>query len=225
MAEISVVIPVLDEQRVLGRLLESLRAMEPAPEVIVADGGSSDGTVAVARAFGARAVVSARGRGPQMNAGAAASSGAVLLFLHADVTIGPTALSALERALAGGGVVGGNFDIRYEGGWEARLFSAINRRRCRMGVIYGDSGIFCRRDVFEKLGGYRDWPLLEDYEFARRLRRAGKLALLAEPVYVSGRRWRNGGLWKTLWAWFWVQALYYLGVSPRRLAAMYRDVR
>jgi hypothetical protein len=124
-------------------------------------------------------------------------------------------------------VVGGNFDIRFTGGdFTAAVFSWINRVRCRaFGIFYGDSGIFCRRDVFLALDGYRDWPLLEDYEFAVRLSRHGPLALLRHPIDVSDRRWRRGGLVRTMWAWFWVQGLYLVGVSPHRLARMYRHVR
>jgi rSAM/selenodomain-associated transferase 2 len=222
---ISIIIPVLDEEVRLGPQLRALAELEPRPELVVADGGSRDATVAIALAAGARVVFAERGRGPQMNAGAAAATGDTLLFLHADVSVDPHAAAAIARALSDPLVAGGNFDIRFEGGREARLFSAINRVRCRLGVIYGDSGIFCRRAVFEKLGGYRQWPVLEDYEFARRLRKAGRVALLDVPIHVSARRWRNGGIWATLWSWFWVQTLYYLGVPPGKLAALYRDVR
>ncbi|MEZ5399944.1 MAG: TIGR04283 family arsenosugar biosynthesis glycosyltransferase [Bryobacteraceae bacterium] len=222
---VSVIVPVLNEEPALGDLLASLARLGRDVEIVVADGGSTDGTVRVAKAWGARVVDGVRGRGPQMNAGVAAAKGETLWFLHADVGVEAEAIEAIEAAFGDEAVVGGNFDIRYEGGWEARLFSAINRRRCRFGVIYGDSGIFCRRAAFDCLGGYRDWPVLEDYEFARRLRRHGRLALLDVPIRVSGRRWQNAGLWRTLWSWFWVQTLYYLGVPPRRLAALYRDVR
>ena len=117
-------------------------------------------------------------------------------------------------------------DIRYEGeDWVARAFTRINRCRRRFGIFYGDSGIFCRREIFDALGGYRPWPILEDYDFACRLRRAGKLALLDEPVCVSNRRWRQCGLFPTLWSWFWIQGLYLAGVSPQRLVALYRNVR
>jgi hypothetical protein len=123
-------------------------------------------------------------------------------------------------------VIGGSFDIRYEGGDRtAAIFTRMNRWRRRCGIFYGDSGIFCRRSAFDALGGYRPWPILEDYEFARRICKAGQVALLDEPIFVSARRWRNSGLLPTLWSWFWVQGLYYAGVSPHRLARMYRHVR
>ncbi|MBM3811296.1 MAG: glycosyltransferase [Acidimicrobiia bacterium] len=219
---ISIIVPVLNEEAEIAGLLEHLMALRPH-EVIIADGGSTDATLS--RASRARVVEGASGRGPQLNAGAAAACGDVLLFLHADVRLAPTALKEIQRAMLEYGVAGGNLDIIYLGGWEAGLFTRINRLRRRFHVFYGDSGIFCRREVFERLGGYRDWPLLEDYEFARRLSRAGRLALLESPIQVSARRWQRGGLFTTLWSWFWIQALYLAGVSPHKLASMYRHVR
>lgn len=161
-----------------------------------------------------------------MNHGARHASGDVLWFLHADTRIEAGAFEAMEEALGDPRVVGGNFDIVFEGGDSAaRTFAWVNRKRYRFGIFYGDSGIFVRRAVFEEFGGYREWPILEDYEFARRMWRRGRVAFLPERIHVSNRRWRNAGVWATLWQWFWIQALYLAGVSPRRLASMYRDVR
>ncbi len=191
----------------------------------MADGGSTDGTAEAASGL-AVVVRAPRNRGEQLNAGAARANGEVLLFLHADVRLGAGALAALRGSLEDPAVIGGNFDIRYEGrDLVSRSFTVINRIRRRCGVFYGDSGIFCRRAIFEELGGFPPYPVLEDYEFARRLRRRGKLALLQEPIYVSDRRWRRSSLTGTLWSWFWIQALYLAGVSPDRLARLYRDVR
>jgi GT2 family glycosyltransferase len=150
-----------------------------------------------------------------------------LLFLHADVHLGgATALQAIRNVMADPTVAGGNLDIRYDGkDWAATAFTHINRWRRQCGVFYGDSGIFCRRSVFETLGGFMPWPILEDYDFARRLRRAGKLAYLDEPIWVSDRRWRNNGLLSTLASWFFIQSLYYAGVPPEQLARLYRHIR
>jgi rSAM/selenodomain-associated transferase 2 len=220
---VSVIIPTFNEEAAIAAVLESL-GDDAATEVIVVDGGSGDRTVEIA-ARKARVIHAPAGRAAQMNAGAKAASADLLLFLHADVRLAPGALDRIRDAMRDPVVAGGNFDIRYEGGAPAAVFTLINRWRRRFGVFYGDSGIFCRRSVFQKLNGYQSWPIMEDYDFARRLSRLGKLALLDEPIRVSGRRWSNGGLFRTLWSWAAIQGLYSLGVSPHRLARIYRHIR
>jgi len=221
---VTVIVPTLNEESTLARLLDSLDEVRP-DEVIVSDGGSTDRTIDIATGR-ARVVSGPASRGMQLNAGAAAASGDVLLFLHADSRLDPSAVAEVRRALADPAVPGGNFDVHFDGGtWAAGAFTWINRQRRAWGVFYGDSAMFCRREVFTELGGFRPWPLLEDYEFGRRLWRRGPLALLPTPVYVSSRRWLRAGLLPTMWSWFWVQALYLAGVSPYFLARLYRHVR
>jgi rSAM/selenodomain-associated transferase 2 len=221
---LSIVIPAHNEEATIEELLRQLTECG-AEEIIVVDGTSTDRTPEVARGY-AKVLRSARCRAVQMNAGVRAASGELLLFLHADVRLSAGALEAIQGAMQDRTLVGGNLDIRYEGSdLIAAVFTKITRWRRRWGIFYGDSGIFCRRSIFEALGGFRPWPILEDYDMARRLWKAGRLALLDEPIWVSPRRWKNGGLFATLWTWFWIQGLYLAGVSPFRLARFYRHVR
>lgn len=223
---VSIIVPTLQEESTIEGLLDHLSTLG-AGEILLVDGGSTDRTVELARKFaGVRILQTRPGRALQMNAGAKASTGAVLLFLHADVRLHNRALHAVRSSLADGRTIGGNFDIRYEGAdLAAACFTWINRQRRRLGIFYGDSGIFCLRSVFVELGGYQYWPILEDYEFGRRLWKTGKLALLREPIHVSGRRWRQSGLLWTVWTWIVIQGLYLLGFSPHKLARLYRHVR
>ena len=221
---VSVIIPTLNEQEAIAGLLDHLRELG-FEEIIVADGGSDDRTVELVSGK-AKLVRCQANRGAQLNEGARHVTGEILLFLHADVRLGNNALGALRAAMNRPDVVGGDFDVHYEGvGLASKVFTVANRVRRRFGIFYGDSGIFCRRTAFDRLGGYRPYPILEDYDFVRRLRQQGELVLLDEPVLASARRWRHSSLPGTLWSWFCIQSLYLLGVSPYRLARMYRNVR
>ncbi len=226
---ISVIIPTYNEEAVLEGLLRQLRAPGVDAEVLVADGESTDRTVAVAERY-ARVFRSERNRGVQLNQAAREARGEVLLFLHADARLPPGALAAIERTLADPSVIGGNFTLEFTGdGLPARVFTRIDRWRRWFGVFYGDSGIFVRRAVFERLGPFQPWPLLEDYEFTRRLVKAGKTVCLPEVLAVSSRRWQKQGnrrrLFRTLAAWFFIQTFFFLGVPPRWLLRWYPPAR
>lgn len=222
---LSIIIPTLNEAVTLPDLAQSLAIYGGAVEIIVADGGSTDGTTELARACGFRVVTAPRGRGPQMNAGARAATGTVLLFLHADTRLPADAPAQIERALADLTVCGGNFSLVFAGpGWAARWLTWLYPFLRWGGMCYGDSGIFVRREVFETLGGYRNFPLFEDVEFFQRLRRVGRFRRLPAQALTSARRF-EGRFIRTFVLWSLLQFLYWLGVSPRHLARLYRVAR
>jgi glycosyltransferase involved in cell wall biosynthesis len=200
-----------------------------AHELIVVDGGSSDATASLVRH--AKLVHSPPGRGIQMNAGAASAEGDVFLFLHVDTRLRPNALVALEESLADSTKKGGVFDVRFDGDdMVGRVFDWIYHYRRYVGIFYGDAGIFVRREEFLRLGGFRPYPIMEDYEFGRRLfggwfSSGAAVAFLNEPIFVSDRRWRKAGLFRTLFAWVLIQTLFCLGFPGERLGRLYRQVR
>jgi rSAM/selenodomain-associated transferase 2 len=222
---ISAVIPAWCEAAAIGDAVASARDI--ADEVIVVEAGSPDGTADRAFAAGARVVSSERGRGLQLAAGAAAAGGDVLLFLHADVRLPSRARHAIERALADPRVGGGNFQLRFEptDRW-ARLFAFVNHERRRLlRIYYGDSGIFVRRSVYDAIGGFRAQPILEDYEFVRRLERATRTAYITDvEIVASARRFADRPL-RTIAIWAVIQGLGSAGVPPARLAKLYADLR
>lgn len=220
---LSIVVPALDEAVNLERLLPDLAARCPGVEVIVADGGSRDATAAIARRAGARVVESPRGRARQMNAGARAASGDVLLFLHADTALPDGAVEAIAAALADPRVVGGRFDVRFTSPrWPFRMIAALMNVRSRWsGISTGDQGIFVRRAAFDALGGYADIPLMEDVELTRRLKRAGRLASLRLRVTTSSRKWEREGIARTIALMWTLRLLYACGASPARLVGWY----
>lgn len=220
---ISIVVPVLDEAGGLAAFLESLQGFrQRGHQVIVADGGSGDGSSGIARALADNVVVAARGRAIQMNAGAAAASGDALLFLHADTRLPAHAdrciLDALARACWG------RFDVRIEGRSRALPFiaAAMNLRSRLTGIATGDQAMFMRRDVFERLGGFAPIPLMEDIEMSRRLKRAGAPACLSARVTTSGRRWDDRGAIRTVLLMWGLRGAFWLGADPAGLARRYR---
>jgi len=223
---ISIIVPALNEEGSLRATLDSVCAAEGNCEIIVVDGGSTDLTRTIAARYGP-VVTTTPGRANQMNRGAEAARGDVLLFLHADVSFPERGLAAMERALTDRRVVGGNFDIVYEGRFwfTNRVFALINRWRRPFGIFYGDSGIFVRRSVFEELRGYHPLPLMEDYDFARRLIQRGRTVCLKEPLTVSARRWEEFGLLRTTAAWFFLHVFYYLGIPSRWWLRLYPHIR
>ena len=224
---VSVVVPVLDEESELAAPLTSVAALRGHFEVIVVDGGSLDATVSIAREhpLGPR-VLSAAGRAQQLNAGAGAAEGELLVFLHADSRLPADAYASLTGALRDFSILGGNFALRFDGGDRfSRLLTAFYAAQRRLGVYYGDSTIWVRAAVFDALGGYRPMPIMEDYDFVRRLERRGRTACLPGPATTSGRRWHMLGLPRTVTSWVVIRWLYLAGVPAERLAWMYAKAR
>ncbi len=224
MKKLSVIVPMLNEERAIARTLDAIAAGAPAAEVIVVDGGSSDRSREEAGPRCARLLISPRGLARQMNAGAAIATGDALVFVHADTTVPPSFAADIAAALDDPAAVGGRFDLRLDDsapilrliGW---LISARSRLS-RTGT--GDQAIFARRAIFDRLGGYRDLAVCEDLDLARRLKRAGRVACLRSRVTTSARRWREEGVLATTTRMWFIRAAFLLGVSPARLAHLYK---
>ena len=192
--------------------------------MILVDGGSDDATIQVAARFSAvRLLASPRGRARQMNAGARAARGDILLFLHADTRLPEGGLGAVSAALDDARVVGGRFDVRFDSPRPVLRMIAffMNLRSRASGISTGDQAIFVRREVFETMGGYPDMPLMEDIELSRRLKRRGRLAALPSRVTTSARKWEREGALRTMALMWALRFLYMVGVSPARLHRWY----
>lgn len=221
---LSAVIPAFDEAAALPALLADLHALgESLDEIVVADAGSSDGTVAVAVAAGARVVQARRGRAHQLNAGARSATGDWLLFLHADSRVGPDARAAIRQVLGGAPAVEAatfRFAIDLPRGWRWFIESGQSLRESLTGLAYGDQGLLVRRACFDEVGGYPELPLLEDVVILQRLRRRFGVVRLPAPVLTSGRRYRQRGILRTWLTHSAVISLFLAGVSPARLARL-----
>lgn len=220
---ISVIIPTLNEEEHIRDLLVYLNQLDEGLELIVADAGSTDQTVEHARSL-ARVVESPRGRGVQMNRGAAVAQGQVLWFLHADCRPHPDSVRLIDKVLSDPAVVGGGFEYALDHpGFRFRLIEFLsNRKNRRLGWLFGDMGIFVRRDIFEQMQGFKEIPLMEDMDFSKRLKPLGKVVILPQRIMTSSRRWlEEGYLFNALRSWT-LQSAWVLGASPHTLAKWYR---
>jgi rSAM/selenodomain-associated transferase 2 len=222
---ISIIIPTLNEKTTICAAALSLAGLSGEFEVIVVDGGSDDGTAEIAAACGLAVIEAPRGRGLQMNAGAVQAKAGVLLFLHADTRLPDNALAMIQTSLADERVCGGNFRLAFDGGtFSAQLLTILYPLLRLGGMCYGDSGFFVRRKIFEELGGFRDYPIFEDCDLYRRLKKKGKFKRLPAIATTSSRRF-EGRFLRTFSLWSVLQLLYWLGVDPRRLGRLYKTVR
>jgi len=222
--QISVIIPALNEAESIA---EAVASADGADEVIVVDGGSHDATREYAAHAGARVISSDRGRARQMNAGADAAAGRLMVFMHADTRLPGGFREQLLNVIRRDEAHWGRFDLRFDaGGPLVRLIAGLINKRSRItGGATGDQAIFVTADVFRELGGYRDIPLFEDVELCRRLKRRYRMGIPSSPVVTSSRRWRTDGAIRVSLQMWSLKLMYLAGVSPQRLAKLYRDVR
>ncbi|MEH2029394.1 MAG: TIGR04283 family arsenosugar biosynthesis glycosyltransferase [Nostoc sp.] len=222
-AKISIIIPAINEA---VNIKEAITTTQPSTniEVIVVDGGSKDNTVEIAQSLNVKVISSSPGRAVQMNTGAVAASGEILLFLHADTRL-PTGFDDMIRtALQQPGIVAGAFKLRID----ASLFSlrwvewGVNVRSHFYQMPYGDQAIFLTKEVFQQIGGFPELVIMEDFELMRRLKRIGRIVIIPTPVVTSARRWLQKGVFKTTLLNQIVITAYLLGVSPERIRRWYR---
>ena len=221
-AQVSIIVPVFNEASLIRPFLQHLHERAPEAEIIVADGGSSDGTDRLASGFCDRLVESDRGRGRQMNTGARTARGEILWFVHVDATLPLQSLDEIARIMDNPNVVGGYFRIRLPRGLVYRLTDSfahyagiLLRMRC------GDHGIFCRRAAFLDIGGFPEVPLMEDVEFLRRLRRCGRVEHSEQRLLVSPRRYESVGRVRLTLAYGLIATLYVFGIPLSMLASIY----
>jgi rSAM/selenodomain-associated transferase 2 len=221
-AKLSVVIPVLDEADGIAQALTALAPMRArGVEIVVADGGSSDQTVERARVLADRVIVAPRGRGAQMNAGAAVAAGTVLLFLHADTRLPEDADRLIVEGLARSGRAWGRFDVRIAGSHPLFPFisATMNLRSRLTDIATGDQAMFMSRDAFA--AGFPDIPLMEDIAMSKCLKRLGRPLCIAAPVVTSGRRWERHGVLRTILLMWQLRFAYFTGADPAQLARSY----
>ena len=222
---LSIIIPVLDEESTIASTLKSLGSFPV--EAIVVDGGSQDRTADIAGQMQVRVIASSRGRARQMNTGAAAAQGDVLLFLHADTRLPSSAIGDVVSALDDPRYVGGRFDLRLDhSGIIFRLIGSLISLRSRLTrIATGDQAIFVRRGIFDAINGFPEIPILEDIAFCRNLKKMGKVACLRTQVVTSARRWQKDGVGRTILKMWVLKFLFLIGVSPFRLKRFYAEVR
>jgi rSAM/selenodomain-associated transferase 2 len=225
---VSVIIPTFNEEESITSTLRAVALVDGEFEVIVADAGSDDRTIEIAREFCARVIGgSERGRGTQMHKGAQAARGQTLLFLHADTIAPPDLVKQINKALLHDvTAVGGNLEIRFDGTSRAAAFMTwLYPKLGKLGLCYGDSGIFVRASVYNEIGGFNSFPLFEDLDFIKRLKKRGRMIHLPVALVTSSRRFEGRRFPFTFTRWFILQALYWIGVSPRTLGKLYAPFR
>ncbi len=221
--KISIIIPMLNEADSIAETLDAILFFDEQTEIIVVDGGSSDATVSIVQNYDAKILHSPeRGRGRQLQIGGTAANGEILWFLHADTLPPVGAIEEIKKALTDSDVVGGNFTIRFDGDSRAAQFLTWLYPKLNMlGLIYGDSAIFVRREIYERVGGFKAFPIFEDLDFIERMRKTGEIVTLPQVVTTSSRRFDGKSFVLTFARWSFLQILYWCGVPPETLLKFY----
>ena len=219
---ISIIIPVLNEAEIIKQTL--VRLTLPEVEIIVVDGGSQDNTVAIATQTAKVITIIGKGRAGQMNAGANIAQSDILLFLHADTQLPVNFIKLVTQTLKQPNTIAGAFELKIDGTqtslrWIEQL---VKMRSRRLSLPYGDQAIFISKQAFIEVGGYAELPIMEDFEFIKRVKKKGRIAIAPGAVTTSGRRWENLGVWQTTLINQLIIAGYYLGISPIKLGKFYR---
>jgi len=230
---ISIIIPAYNEEHFIVKTLRHLNTLkeEQAFEIIVSDGGSIDNTVEVARPY-ATIINAPKGKAKQMNYAAKHAKGDILFFVHADMTVPPGALTAIKNKIAEGFDSAGFSNVFDTNNkkikWIGKLFHLrlTNKSQAEHKLFYGDNGISVRKNVFEKVGGFKEIPIMEDYDFSKRMLASYKVCLISDPkLIVDARRHLKDGFVRTRIKWMVIKQLYLLGVSPEKLNRWYKDIR
>jgi rSAM/selenodomain-associated transferase 2 len=223
---LSIIIPTFNESRMIERTLQGLKQRAGDAEIVVVDGESTDDSVVLASKY-VRVISAKRGRGWQLNAGARATSGDILLFLHADTLPDDGGIDDLLAVMQDERIAGGAYRMRFDDPRPLykRIEANVTRRSLRTRSYTGDQAIFTRRSIFDQLGGYQDWPFMEDVDYSERMSKIGPVTLLASEVETSARRHRQWGLLKTQLTVMLIRVLYLCKVHPAKYEWLWSPVR
>lgn len=234
--KISSIIVAYNEEKLIPSILKELKKQEydGLHNIILADGGSSDRTASLAKNEGIRVVLSKKGKSVQMNEAAKKATGHILFFVHADMELHKDTLKQIHRHIVNGFDAGGFSNVFTEHNRKIKSLGSLmnlrifdRREQSDRGIFYGDNGIFVKKEVFERLGGFKNIPIMEDYDFSLRLKRKGykTIKIKSPKIYVSPRRHERMGFFMTRFQWVMIRKLYKLGFSPNWLAKWYGDIR